>query len=308
VFDDYFETVHHKGPDPPPVWEDLILKSRFRNDIEGDVEDTWETTPTTDAVTTPSTKLPQQPDNGEIDPSPLPDVPRPSSDEKSPRTMTVPSPVTKESPSLSREPPKPLSPAPTAAPTEAEPSSSGPRRSSRVRKPVDHFKFNKSHGYTTVQHYLSRIVKCISVFSAHRDVYATHYAIALALDPTFGVLDGLSSLSPDFLATHPWMFKSKKGCDPDTPTIREALTGPYHNEFIEAMAIEIDELESHGTWTITNRSNIPSNAQVIPLTWAYKVKRWPSGEMRKIKARICVRGDLQTEGVDAFGTYSPVAS
>jgi hypothetical protein len=69
------------------------------------------------------------------------------------------------------------------------------------------------------------------------------------------------------------MFKSKKGHDPDIPTIREALTDPYHNEFIEAMSIEIDELESHGTWTITNRSNIPSNAQVIPLTWAYKVKR-----------------------------------
>jgi hypothetical protein len=186
VFDDYFETVHHKGPDPPPVWEDLILKLRFHNDIEGDVEDTWEITPTTDDVTTPSTKLPQQPDNGKIDPSPLPDVPRPSSDEKSPRTMTVPSPVTKENPSLSREPPKPLS---HAAPTEAEPASSEPRRSSHMCKLVDHFKFDKAHGYTTVQHYLSRIVKCISMFSAHRDVYATHYAIALALDPTYGVLD-----------------------------------------------------------------------------------------------------------------------
>ena len=89
MFNDYFETVHHKGPDPPPVWEDLILKSRFCNDIEGDVEDTWEIIPTTDAVTTPSTKLPQQPDNGESAPSPLPDVPRSSSDEKSPKSPTV---------------------------------------------------------------------------------------------------------------------------------------------------------------------------------------------------------------------------
>ena len=31
--------------------------------------------------------------------------------------------------------------------------------------------------------------------------------------------------------------------------------------------------------------------------------------MRKIRARICVRGDLQTEGVDdVWETYFPVAS
>ena len=82
------------------------------------------------------------------------------------------------------------------------------------------------------------------------------------------------------------MFKSKKGHDPDTATIKEALTGPYQKAFIEAMSIEINELETHGTWTITKKSNIPSNAQVIPLTSSYKVKRWSSGEMRKIKACI----------------------
>jgi len=41
VYDDYFETVHHKGTDPPPKWEDLVINSRFRNDIEGDVDDYW---------------------------------------------------------------------------------------------------------------------------------------------------------------------------------------------------------------------------------------------------------------------------
>jgi len=47
---------------------------------------------------------------------------------------------------------------------------------------------------------------------------------------------------------------------------------------------------------------------VIPSTWAFKVKKLPSGVLKKIKSRFCVRGDLQTEGVDnVFDTYAPVA-
>ena len=113
------------------------------------------------------------------------------------------------------------------------------------------------------------------------------------------------------------MFEAKKGNDPDTPNICEALTGPYHDEFLEAMSIEIDELEAHGTWTVVNITDVKPltrpdgttyTPQIVPVTWAYKIKRWPSG-LRKVKARMCVRGDLQTEGVDnVWDTYAPVAS
>ena len=135
VFDDYFETIHHKGTDPPPIWEDLILKSRFCNEFEGDVDDTWEEKPSTNDVATPI-KLLQQPDNRESAPSPLPDAIRPSSDEKSPKSPTAPSPL-KESPSSAREPQKPLSPTPSTDSIEDKPVSPGPRRSSHVHKPVD---------------------------------------------------------------------------------------------------------------------------------------------------------------------------
>ena len=105
------------------------------------------------------------------------------------------------------------------------------------------------------------------------------------------------------------MFKAKKANDPDTPTIKEALAGPHHDEFLDAMTNKIHELEVHSILTVVKKTDIPSDSQIVPLTWAYKVKRWPSGLMRKIKARICVRGDLQTEGVeDVWETYAPVAS
>ena len=39
------------------------------------------------------------------------------------------------------------------------------------------------------------------------------------------------------------MFKAKKGTDPDTPGMMEALSGPHHDEFMKAMKNEISELE-----------------------------------------------------------------
>ena len=111
------------------------------------------------------------------------------------------------------------------------------------------------------------------------------------------------------------MFKAGKK-DKDSPGIVEALTGPYRMEFLEAMRKEIEELEKHGTWTIMRRCDIqkeklPDGSITIPKvllgTWVFKIKRFPSGEMRKIKARSCARGDLQ-EDVDTFDTYAPVAS
>ena len=46
---------------------------------------------------------------------------------------------------------------------------------------------------------------------------------------------------------------------------------------------------------------------ILAGTWAFKVKRFPSGELRKIKSRFCARGDLQTD-VDVHELHAPVAS
>jgi len=39
------------------------------------------------------------------------------------------------------------------------------------------------------------------------------------------------------------------------------------------------------------RSQVPKGANTLPLTWAYKLKRYPDGRPRKFKVRLCVRGD-----------------
>ena len=47
---------------------------------------------------------------------------------------------------------------------------------------------------------------------------------------------------------------------------------------------------------------------VLSSTWSFKVKRYPNGTIKKLKARFCVRGYEQIEGVDYFDTYAPVVS
>ncbi len=71
-------------------------------------------------------------------------------------------------------------------------------------------------------------------------------------------------------------------------------------------------MENHRTWEVIKRDSIPLKngvkPNIISSTWAFKIKRFPDGRLNKFRARFCVRGDRQVEGVDYFETYDPVAS
>ncbi len=56
----------------------------------------------------------------------------------------------------------------------------------------------------------------------------------------------------------------------------------------------------------TSESNIDEGRPIIDSTWAFKCKRFPDGLVKKLKARFCVRGDVQKQSIDYFDTYSPV--
>ena len=45
---------------------------------------------------------------------------------------------------------------------------------------------------------------------------------------------------------------------------------------------------------------------ILPGTWAFKIKRFPDGLVRKLKSRWCCRGDRQVKDVDFFDTCAPV--
>lgn len=42
------------------------------------------------------------------------------------------------------------------------------------------------------------------------------------------------------------------------------------------------------------------------MTWAFRLKRFSNGLAKKFKARFCVQGDRQIEGIDFFETWAPV--
>ena len=48
------------------------------------------------------------------------------------------------------------------------------------------------------------------------------------------------------------------------------------------------------------KSSLPSETEVIPLTWAFRIKRKPNGDFDKFKARLVVRGDLQSDDRETF--------
>jgi hypothetical protein len=70
---------------------------------------------------------------------------------------------------------------------------------------------------------------------------------------------------------NPYMFKSKTTSDPDTPIIKEALIGPYRDELLDGMTLEITELEGHITWTIMRRDEIKPATREDGATYVPKV-------------------------------------
>jgi hypothetical protein len=74
------------------------------------------------------------------------------------------------------------------------------------------------------------------------------------------------------------------------------------------MQLEIKEWEQHGTWTVVPREYFPATVNVVPSSWAFKVKIYPDGRLRNFKAIFCARGDRQVEGIDCFEKYAPFVS
>jgi len=159
------------------------------------------------------------------------------------------------------------------------------------------------HGAITVRSYCAAMVSALLLTSGQ--AYDNRYLLNLLLDRDFGLYDNLLA---NTLMSHPHAMKASTTPDPDSPRLHEAMSGEHREEFLIAMSKEIEELESHGTWTVIKKSSLPRGANLLPSTWAFKIKRYPDGRMRKHKARFCCRGDKQIAGVDFFESYASVVA
>ena len=101
------------------------------------------------------------------------------------------------------------------------------------------------------------------------------------------------------------MALAAKTYDENNPSYEMAMNGPNAEGYKIALKKEIDTLESMGVWEKVDRQPWMN---VLPSTWALKCKLFPSGLVRKLKARFCCRGDRQIKDVDYFETFAPVVS
>ena len=93
-------------------------------------------------------------------------------------------------------------------------------------------------------------------------------AQVIGFDPITGFQESL----PPGLTQSPLALKAKTSRDPDVPTLKESLNGPYAEHFWEAMDAEIASLESKGTWKVVERSSIPKGVKPVPGTWTQRIK------------------------------------
>ena len=103
---------------------------------------------------------------------------------------------------------------------------------------------------------------------------------------------------------HPMILAAKANSE-DNPTWDQAMSGPLADGYWKAAQTEIETLERKHAWDVVDRT---PDMNVLPSTWAFKCKRFPNGDVRKLKGRLCVRGDKQVQDVDFFETFAPVVS
>jgi hypothetical protein len=299
VYDDYFEAVHADEHEAPPQWTDFLTFQQTSNEYDDDaffpeLSDEW-----VDDATLHSRKQRRM------------ERKRQNRDEVNPAQ-----PLTEE-----QQPDIPPDPDPTNAPTRV------PHEVQQLRDQADNWVETREQREDGLRHSMHQKQKyqagnlgqlskghCSAMFQQiwqhtvgkSQPVEDYNYLYALLMDSEFGIMD---NLFPDVISRCPSLLKAAKSkSDPDTPSIQEALSGPYHQEFLEALRNEIQELEEHGTWEAIPRSAVPEGANILPSTWALLVKWYPGVRFHKTKAKFCARGDQQVEGVDYFDKYAPVVS
>jgi hypothetical protein len=89
----------------------------------------------------------------------------------------------------------------------------------------------------------------------------------------------------------------------DNPLFDNATHGPFQAQFWQAMRTKFNTLtKEFDCWEY-----VPNPGKhILPSTWAFKIKRYPDGCVKKVKARFCAQGDKQKEGIDYFETWAPV--
>jgi hypothetical protein len=275
VFDDWFSTVE-AGPDlAPPEWEDLFNGSRYQYPFEPHeapiLDDSWldpeERAHRRNVARQQEIRAAQRPVNTDSRPPPT-EIESPSIQDTTPPPQQ-PEAVTSQRETTAPPPAQreyPTPPIETAVPPPAQREAAIP-----APPPPDLRRSARLQGKRVT--YASTVLAMNHATIREDDSFSTAFAAR------------------------------KLNSDPDTLRLDEAMRDPEAAEFRECMRVEISSLEGEKTWDVIPRDEATS--KVLPGTWTFKRKRFPDGRVKKLKARYCVRGDLQPKA-DIGETYAPV--
>ena len=130
------------------------------------------------------------------------------------------------------------------------------------------------------------------------------------MDPLMAFWAKFAPSSPEVFGPMPLhempltVFTSRAQKDPDTLTWNQAMYAHDRAEMLQAAEAEIRQLEEHGTWVEVPKSS--ARGKIIPNQWIFVRKRDPMGNLKKIKGRLVLRGDLQDFSQEE--KFAPVAS
>lgn len=85
-------------------------------------------------------------------------------------------------------------------------------------------------------------------------------------------------------------------------TYSEAVNSSDKDLWVEAMKDEVSSLHENKTWELVEK---PESQKVISSRWIF-TKKFNSDGSERFKARLVIRGFLQTKGIDYKETFSPV--
>jgi hypothetical protein len=89
-----------------------------------------------------------------------------------------------------------------------------------------------------------------------------------------------------------------------TPTLYEdAVSGPQKKQWEAAISNELRSLAENNVWELVDT---PKSVNIVSNKWVFKVKRQPSGQIERYKARLVARGFSQKYKIDYQETFAPV--
>ena len=197
---------------------------------------------------------------------------------------------------------------PSSSKSHQKPTPKPTRASTRLRIPTQKYFHDDLHLFNSTKEFFSKdtyscdfnqlflsSMSWLPFSTKSDDCKAFFSAMETSIDPESNTIEYL----------HPLALQTMANAE-DTPTYEQAINGPYAKEFHKAMQLEFTTLnENIDSWDIIDYE---PHMNVLSSTWSFKVKRYPDGSIKKLKARFCVRGYEQIEGVDYFDTYAPVVS